>query len=302
MKSFLLVVSPLLLLIITGGKCQRLHPKDISIARNSVEELPQNPTSQGLSWKSRNLRNLVDMALCIGTLDGKCILDKADLMVVDANKSFWDEADAQVVESGRAEESSKPSALMDSLNSIISELTDMFKDGISGLFRDGKENSNDETELEEGDEEEEGDKDEAKEDKSRQVEEGRGKKKKKKKAIIKLLLLGAVAATKIKLILKALAIHLQVKFLFIALASLLLNAARFYLELKKGHQPQKVIYYEHAQHQHHYDGGEEDWHGGWSRSYDETKKFAQDSAYSKQKPQGLVYTKVNDKPNYSWDQ
>lgn len=138
------------------------------------------------------------------------------------------------------------------------------------------------------------------------ISEARGKKKKKKKAIIKLLLIGAVIATKIKLLLKVLAAHLQIKFLMIALASLLLNAIRFYVDLKKGHQPQKVIYYEHAQHQHHYDGGDEDWHsGGWSRSYEDENnkvKTGQDVAYAGQKPSGVSYSRLGDKPNYSWNE
>ena len=120
---------------------------------------------------------------------------------------------------------------------------------------------------------------------------------------MKLLVLGAVIATKIKLLLKMLATHLQVKFLLIAFASLLLNLARFYFDLKKGHQPQKVIYYEHAQHQHHYDGGDEDYHGGWSRSYADKKSEddAQNMAYANQRPQDEAYSKSGDGPvNYSW--
>lgn len=138
--------------------------------------------------------------------------------------------------------------------------------------------------------------------------EGRGKKKKKIVGLIKLLILGAVIKAKLALLLKVLAVKLQIKFFLVALAGLILNAARFYLDLKKGHQPQKVIYYEHAQHQHHYEGGEEDWGGPsssggsyWGRSYDqedEAKNRAQDMAYSKQKP--LSLSLVNNKPNYSF--
>lgn len=136
------------------------------------------------------------------------------------------------------------------------------------------------------------------------VLEGRGKKKKQKLvALIKLLILGAVIKAKLTLLLKLLAVKLQIKFFLVALAGLILNAARFYLDLKKGHQPQKVIYYEHAQHQHHYEGGDEDWGssgGHWGRSYDEDEKntSAQDMAYSKQKP--YAYSIVNSKPNSAW--
>ncbi|XP_055686599.1 uncharacterized protein LOC129791945 isoform X1 [Lutzomyia longipalpis] len=97
----------------------------------------------------------------------------------------------------------------------------------------------------------------------------RGKKKKKKKALMKLLLLGAIVKGKIELLLKLLSAHLQLKFLAIAAIGLLVNIARFWIDLKKGHSPQKVIYYEHAQHQHHYDDHGDDWNGGggyWKRS------------------------------------
>lgn len=136
------------------------------------------------------------------------------------------------------------------------------------------------------------------------VADARGKKKKQKLVgLIKLLILGAVLKAKLTLLLKLLAVKLQIKFFLVALAGLILNAARFYLDLKKGHQPQKVIYYEHAQHQHHYEGGDEDWGssgGSWGRAYDEneTKPTAQELAYSKQKP--YEYSLVNSKPNYSW--
>lgn len=76
------------------------------------------------------------------------------------------------------------------------------------------------------------------------------------------------------------------------------------MDLKKGHNPQKVIYYEHAQHQHHYEGAEDDWSSGpsenyWGRSYEEEDGHgAQDIAYSKQKPYGS-YKKKEDE-GFSW--
>ncbi|XP_013135953.1 PREDICTED: uncharacterized protein LOC106101319 [Papilio polytes] len=98
-------------------------------------------------------------------------------------------------------------------------------------------------------------------------EEQRGKKKKKKKAILKLLILGAVLKAKIGTLLQILSFKLQVKFFIIALIGLAINLARFWVELKnKHHQPQKVIYYEHAQHQHHYEHEEEPGWGPWARN------------------------------------
>ncbi|XP_050669285.1 uncharacterized protein LOC126968345 [Leptidea sinapis] len=122
------------------------------------------------------------------------------------------------------------------------------------------------------------DKDNGLADKS-SVEEQRGKKKKKKKAILKLLLLGAVLKAKIGTLLQILSFKLQVKFFIIAVIGLAINLARFWIELKHKHQPpQKVIYYEHAQHQHHYDHEEEPAWGPWSRSM-EPEQEATDADY-----------------------
>ncbi|KAK5647221.1 hypothetical protein RI129_002113 [Pyrocoelia pectoralis] len=138
------------------------------------------------------------------------------------------------------------------------------------------------------------------------------KKKKKLKAIIKFIAIAAILIIKLNIILKLLAAKLQIKFFLIAAVNLIINLARFWWDLKKGHneQPQKVIYYEHAQHQHHYDGGD-DWHSSgpsdsyWGRSYekedDDNKKTAQDLAYSKQAPGGTTYSRIDNKPNFSWN-
>ncbi|CAH2056628.1 unnamed protein product, partial [Iphiclides podalirius] len=113
-------------------------------------------------------------------------------------------------------------------------------------------------------------------------EEQRGKKKKKKKAILKLLILGAVLKAKIGTLLQILSFKLQVKFFIIALIGLGINLARFWVELKnKHHQPQKVIYYEHAQHQHHYEHEEEPGWGPWSRSIDPEEEEAVPEPHSR---------------------
>ncbi|KAM0729559.1 hypothetical protein ACS0PU_003436 [Formica fusca] len=108
------------------------------------------------------------------------------------------------------------------------------------------------------------------------VEEARKKKfgKKKKKHLQKLLALAMLIKAKIGLLLQLISTHFQLKFFVIAVISLILNAARFWIEIKKN-QPSKVIYYEHAQHQHHYDHDDHE-HGYWGRSSNETP---QDLAY-----------------------
>ncbi|KYM98666.1 PREDICTED: uncharacterized protein LOC108777299 [Cyphomyrmex costatus] len=95
------------------------------------------------------------------------------------------------------------------------------------------------------------------------IEEAR-KKKFKKKHLKKILGLVMLLKAKLSLLLQLISTHFQFKFFIIAIISLILNAARFWIEIKK---PSKVIYYEHAQHQHHYDHDE---HGYWGRSSNET--------------------------------
>ncbi|XP_043262391.1 uncharacterized protein LOC122403121 [Colletes gigas] len=97
-------------------------------------------------------------------------------------------------------------------------------------------------------------------------EEGRMKKigKKKKKQLQKLLSLAMVFKAKLSLLLQLISTHLQVKLFAIAIIGLVLNAVKFWLDLKKGH-PSKVIYYEHAQHQHHYDHDDHE-QNYWGRS------------------------------------
>lgn len=68
---------------------------------------------------------------------------------------------------------------------------------------------------------------------------GKGKKK-KKRALMKLLMIGAVLKAKIELLLKIVTTHLQIKFFVVAFLGLIINLARFWIDLKRGQQPQKV--------------------------------------------------------------
>ncbi|XP_026848855.1 high mobility group nucleosome-binding domain-containing protein 5 [Drosophila persimilis] len=87
----------------------------------------------------------------------------------------------------------------------------------------------------------------------------RGKKKKKKKALAKYVLVGSFLKAKIELLLKILGAHLQVKFFAIALIGLLINIARFWIDVKRGSPPSK----------HHYEDHGDDWSeqgSYWKRS------------------------------------
>lgn len=68
---------------------------------------------------------------------------------------------------------------------------------------------------------------------------GKGKKGKKgKKGLMKLFFLGTIIKSKIELLLKVLSFKLQIKFLVIAAVNLVINLARFWIDLKN--KPQKV--------------------------------------------------------------
>ena len=56
---------------------------------------------------------------------------------------------------------------------------------------------------------------------------------------MKLVLMGAILKAKIEMLLKILSFKLQLKFFVIATIGLLINIARFWIDLKKSH-PQKV--------------------------------------------------------------
>ena len=57
---------------------------------------------------------------------------------------------------------------------------------------------------------------------------------------MKLFLMGAAIKSKIEMLLKILSFHLQVKFFAIAAIGLLINIARFWMDIKKSYPPQKV--------------------------------------------------------------
>ncbi|XP_045460010.1 uncharacterized protein LOC123670560 [Harmonia axyridis] len=250
-----------------------------------------------------------DLKGCIQLRSLTCFLDVSDDIVLREKRSILDEADRALALSGRSDddkETEKPSELTDTIRQLMNEMMDIVMYGLSSNEKkEDEEEDETSTAVSEKDGSEENDEDE---DESSRAIEGRKKKKKKIHkliALIKLLILGAVIAVKLIVLLKIFAAHLQIKFLMIAFAGLLINAARFYFDLKKGHNPQKVIYYEHAQHQHHYEGAEDDWSSSgpsenyWGRSYEEEDgQSAHDVAYSKQKPYGSYKKKEDD--SFSW--
>ncbi|CAB0042044.1 unnamed protein product [Trichogramma brassicae] len=157
------------------------------------------------------------------------------------------------------------------ISRVIEETSSLLAEGLqSVLHKDDPAKSQDETEAGEG----------ARAlDSADQVESRKKKGKGKKKHLHKAMMVGMMVKAKLSLLLQLISTHFQFKFYMIAIISLLINMARFWLDLKKSHRPSKVIYYEHAQHQHHYD--HDDDHGVWGRSSDESP---QDIAYNAYAP------------------
>ncbi|KAL7305167.1 hypothetical protein TKK_0002563 [Trichogramma kaykai] len=157
------------------------------------------------------------------------------------------------------------------ISRVIEETGNLLAEGLqSVLQKDYPAKSKDETEAGEG----------ARAlDSADQVESRKKKGKGKKKHLHKAMMVGMMVKAKLSLLLQLISTHFQFKFYMIAIISLLINIARFWLDLKKSHRPSKVIYYEHAQHQHHYD--HDDDHGVWGRSSDESP---QDIAYNAYAP------------------
>lgn len=63
---------------------------------------------------------------------------------------FLAEADQEVIQAtGRADQENSPSHLTKVINRIITELTDMFKDGVAGLFKSAREGEDEEEDSKE---------------------------------------------------------------------------------------------------------------------------------------------------------
>ncbi|XP_072937562.1 uncharacterized protein [Epargyreus clarus] len=214
--------------------------------------------------------------LCAKEKAGR-ILDNWEQEVDKQRRSWQDAADAEVASSGRSIEE-MPSKIGREVESSLFTIADLLQSSMARSLakkHDSGGGGIDSITISTGSDKKKMKKKKQKPPRIHLVQpsmmpmekEQRGKKKKKKKAILKLLILGAVLKAKIGTLLQILSFKLQVKFFIIALIGLAINLARFWVELKHKHQqPQKVIYYEHAQHQHHYDHEEEPGWGPWSRS------------------------------------
>ncbi|KAL7049428.1 hypothetical protein ACKWTF_003693 [Chironomus riparius] len=248
---------------------------------HAEEEQPKN---------GQQSSSLVEVALCYVTPKPlNCLkeqtgrmLDFWEAKVEEKRQQLMDEADKEVKESetsrGLSDEEKKeqPSEIMNSLEKGLSTLANIITDEVDNL-RGRNSRALDKTQTKQLDDDDSNDFNDDFSIYDTVRTEGKGKKGKKgKKGMMKLFFLGAIIKAKIEMLLKILSFHLQIKFLAIALINMIINLARFWIDLKK--QPQKVVYVEHAQHQHHYDE-HDDWGSSWKRTQGQPEYQGQDFAH-----------------------
>ncbi|KAJ8955834.1 hypothetical protein NQ318_005378, partial [Aromia moschata] len=197
-------------------------------------------------------------------------------------------ADEQALQTtGRADPEHTPSQLAKTIEHLLSELSGAFKEGFFSFFS-SKDDDDDENAVS-ADAKDDGDEDD--DDSGRGVNgaperphskfpatmsgesrrpENHGitcrtayfrsqrQEEEEKSQLLKYYTIAVAIAAKLALLLKLLHTSVQYKLFLVSLASLLLHAAKFWLDVKKGYHPPKVVYLENTQHHHHddgYDGG-----------------------------------------------
>lgn len=102
--------------------------------------------------------------------------------------------------------------------------------------------------------------------------QGSQKRKRKEDKLMKLMMLGMLLKSKFSTIATVFGTIMQLKFFALSMLHLLVGLVRLYMDLTRKKEPQKVIYYEQAHHQHVYDEQHEDkdWLGGWLSKKDDT--------------------------------
>lgn len=107
---------------------------------------------------------------------------------------------------------------------------------------------------------------------------------------MKLIMLGMMLKSIFSAIGTAFGTIMQLKFFALSMLQLLVGLVRLYLDFTKKKEPQKVVYYEQAHHQHVYDQQHEDneWLGWLSKRDDTVSRningHPHSMAYSGQKP------------------
>ena len=97
-------------------------------------------------------------------------------------------------------------------------------------------------------------------------------------------MIGMFLKSKLSTLLSIFGTFMQLKFFGIAILNLIVGIVRLYLDMTRKGEPQKVIYYEQAHHQHVYDEKHDDkgWLGGWLNKQDPLE--SQELAYNAHVP------------------
>ncbi|XP_066158461.1 uncharacterized protein [Euwallacea fornicatus] len=107
-----------------------------------------------LNRQSRGIAPYMGLISCAMKYDVSCFVDAAENYLEVERTQLLAEADAQAAlqSSGRSNSEDKPSHIANTLSRLISELTSMFQNGISGFFKQGKDLDDEDEEGEESDE------------------------------------------------------------------------------------------------------------------------------------------------------
>ncbi|XP_072399323.1 uncharacterized protein [Diabrotica undecimpunctata] len=256
----------------------------VPTATRGNENVTVQITRQSRASKDTVYRGLI---VCAFRYEAGCFLDVAKQFLDSKRVELLAEADAEVARaSGSPSSTNKPSQVAQTIEKLFTDLAGLFREGFANIF--GVKDDDDELATNKGKDTEENDDDEEEDDKKentsrdigarsyhgkRQQGGGKGIIKRVFK-IAKILIIGLVVVVKLCVLIKIVHATIKWKYMLIAFGYLLLNATRVWLDAKYAKKAQKVIYYKHADHQHHYEPIEDDWlHESWNR-HDEEEKSA----------------------------
>ncbi|XP_023310779.1 uncharacterized protein LOC111691748 [Anoplophora glabripennis] len=256
----------------------------LTVSCRSLEGAENATTSlmdvaEGLFRTGRARSNLVyaNFVSCAIRYDASCLVDAAGEYFEGRKNELLAQADSEFLKSrGRADPDATPSHVAKSIEKLLSELSGLFRDSLLNFF--GARESEEDDEVVDSDGQDNGTSRAAKE------EYRAHKKKKKMKEILKYSAIAAAVVAKVNFLFKLFHASLQLKLFLVSLGGLILHLVKFWLDVKRGYNPPKVVHYEPVHHS-HYDGDDG---GYWARQYEEEDDYGAHSlAYSKRKP-GLV--------------
>ncbi|XP_066244931.1 uncharacterized protein [Euwallacea similis] len=231
----------------------------------SGDNAAKNDTKEGdlgrllLDRKNRGIAPYMGLISCAMKYDVRCFVDAAEDYLEVERTELLAEADAQAAlqSTGRSSSEDKPSHIANTLSRLISELTSMFQNGISGFFKQGKDLDDEDEESEESDEGDSNHLATATDDSVGDKRKSREKPAKILKSVgdsIKMALTGLALREITLILLKLINTAISAKMLMVAFGTLLVEKGKLLVELKKSKQQEndhKVIYHD-THHDHHY--------------------------------------------------